>query len=370
MNILLLEPFYSGSHRSWASAFQEYSAHNVEICSLPGRYWKWRMHGGAVSLADRFNEMEALPDLILATDMLDLGTFLALSRSKSSQIPCAIYFHENQITYPWSPADKDVQLQRNNQYGFINYTSALAADQVFFNSHYHLTSFLENLPSFLKQFPDHQNLNSIDAIAKKSKVLHLGVKLFQFDQYQLESINESPILLWNHRWEYDKNPDDFFETLFQFQAENIDFQLVVLGENYRKRPPIFDKARIILAERILHFGYTDQFADYAKWLWRADILPVSSQQDFFGGSVVEALYCNCVPILPNRLAYPEHLPKNKQKDYFYDTKETFYQCLKHVLLLNNEERKALYCREDIMHYDWNHQIKKYDQIFADMVPNC
>mgnify|MGYP000456988033 CR=1 FL=1 len=37
---------------------------------------------------------------------------------------------ENQITYPWSPQDEDVKYQRNNQYGFINYTSALAADQV------------------------------------------------------------------------------------------------------------------------------------------------------------------------------------------------------------------------------------------------
>jgi len=367
MDILLIEPFFTGSHQAWAIAYQKFSSHRVEICSLPGRYWKWRMYGGAVSLANQLMQMPQMPDLLLCTDMLDLTTFLALSRNKSKAIPCALYFHENQITYPWSPTDQDVKLQRNNQYGFINYTSALAADQVFFNSAYHRTSFLEALPDFLRQFPDHRVLSNIELIAEKSQVLHLGLDLSKLDQYRIDEPNERPILLWNHRWEYDKNPIDFFEILFRLQSEAIDFQVVVLGETYRKSPSIFEKARTILADRILHFGYVEQFADYAKWLWKADILPVSSQQDFFGGSVIEAIYCNCIPILPNRLAYPEHLPKNRQKDYFYDTKEAFYQQVKICILQTNEQRSILRCGKEVAHYDWSNSIKRYDQIFAEMV---
>lgn len=107
--------FFSGFHKQWALGFQTYSNHEVIILSLPGRHWKWRMLGGAVSLAKKFNELTFKTDVILVTSMLDLTTFLALTREKSIGIPVSIYFHENQITYKWSPQDRDVKNYRNNQ---------------------------------------------------------------------------------------------------------------------------------------------------------------------------------------------------------------------------------------------------------------
>ena len=74
---------------------------------MKGQFWKWRMHGGAITLAESFNNSDWNPDLILCTDMLDLTTFLSLTRKKTKHIPVAIYFHENQISYPWSPKDRD-----------------------------------------------------------------------------------------------------------------------------------------------------------------------------------------------------------------------------------------------------------------------
>ncbi|MGI9541618.1 MAG: tRNA-queuosine alpha-mannosyltransferase domain-containing protein, partial [Cyclobacteriaceae bacterium] len=132
MKIVLLEAFFSGSHRQWAEGLQRFSKHEIEILSLPGRHWKWRMHGGAITLAKRFQQLQTKPDLIIATDMLDLGQFLSLTRKETAQIPVAIYFHENQLSYPWSPTDEDVELKRDRHYGWLNYTSALAADTLFF----------------------------------------------------------------------------------------------------------------------------------------------------------------------------------------------------------------------------------------------
>ena len=73
----------------------------------------------------------------------------------------------------------------------------------------------------------------------------------------------------------------------------------------------------MIGEQIKHFGYAENFADYANWLWQADILPVTSHHDFFGASVIQAIYCNCLPLLPDRLAYPEHLPVSKKAPYLY-----------------------------------------------------
>ena len=121
MKVLLIEPYYTGSHKKWAEGFKKYSSHHVKILSMKGQFWKWRMHGGAVTLAKMFNNMDWKPDLILSTDMLDLTTFLALTRVKSNGIPTAIYFHENQISYPWSPRDRDI----------LNYNAENARDAAY-----------------------------------------------------------------------------------------------------------------------------------------------------------------------------------------------------------------------------------------------
>ena len=364
MKILLLEPFFTGSHQQWAEGFQKYSRHDVEILSLPGRHWKWRMHGGAVALADIFQKKYQNKnfDLLLATDMLDLNTFLSLTRKVTSAIPSAIYFHENQLTYPWSPDDQDVKKGRDNHYAFINYTSALAADAILFNSKYHRESFLNELPNFLNQFPDFRNVENVALIEKKSSVLHLGMELNRFDIFSETKKEDAATLLWNHRWEYDKNPDLFFETMFRLKEEKVPFRLIVLGESYQKSPVIFQKAKTILKDEILHFGFAKNWETYAELLWKADILPVSSKQDFFGGSVVEAMYCKCFPILPNRLAYPEHIPIEYHLENLFSTPEDFFQKIKNAIFDLQKIRSSSPFQNFVARYDWKKIIAHYDNV--------
>ena len=82
MNILVIEPYYTGSHKQWIDGYKKYSNHKIKILSLKGQFWKWRMHGGAITLAKLFNNSNWKADLIIASDMLDLTTFLALTRKK------------------------------------------------------------------------------------------------------------------------------------------------------------------------------------------------------------------------------------------------------------------------------------------------
>lgn len=364
MKIALLEPFLTGSHASWAREYAERSRHEVSIFGLDGRYWKWRMHGGAVTLAREFLATGYRPDLLLATDMLDLTTFLALTRHVTADIPTAIYFHENQLTYPWSPTDTDPQQQRDAHYGFINYTSALAADAVLFNSDYHRRSFLQELPQFLKSFPDHNEIETAQEIIGKSQTLHLGLVLKTFDEYRPElekDAHRSPLILWNHRWEYDKNPEEFFQVLYALQEQNVDFEVAVLGESYREIPKIFIEAKRRLADRIVHWGYVENFSEYAAWLWRADILPVTSIHDFFGVSVVQAIYCHCFPLLPERLAYPEHITADYCDSYFYEDFDDLVTRLKGACL-NIQTLRQKKLQAMVSHYDWEKMIAVYDDL--------
>jgi glycosyltransferase involved in cell wall biosynthesis len=367
MKILLLETFLTGSHKKWAEEFKRFSSHEVEILSLSGNHWKWRMHGGAITLAQAFLEGKRLKaDLILATDMIDLNLFLSLTRKWSHDIPVAVYFHENQLNYPWSPTDADVKLQRDNHYAFINYSTALAADHILFNSTYHQDAFLGELPRYLKAFPDNNNVASAKAICNKSSVLPLALDLKKLDENKPDKI-EKPnraVVLWNHRWEYDKDPDRFFHALFELADHGIDFRLVVLGESYDKRPVVFDHAKERLADKILHFGYAHSFEEYCKWLWTADVLPVTSVQDFFGASVIEAMYCNVVPFLPRRLAYPEHIPSEFHSTFFYEEEDYLVKLQRRIM--DVKYLRVMDTKQYARKYDWSTLVRVYDETMLEI----
>ncbi len=370
MKILIVEPYYTGSHALWAEEYARYSRHNVRIFSMNGKYWKWRMHGGAVTMAQRFLASDFRPHLLLATSMLDLTTFLALIRKIDWEMKTAYYLHENQMTYPWSPKDRDVVNKRDMHYGFINYVSALAADAVFFNSAYHQQSFFDELPRFLKSFPDQNLLSSIQGLSEKSQVLSLGMDLNKFNEYKPAGENKyrarKPLILWNHRWEYDKNPEAFFNALFQLSDKGLDFEVAVLGECFAQEPGIFLKAAEKLSDKIVQFGFVEQFSEYASFLWKADIMPVTSNQDFFGGSVVQGLYCNCCPLLPKRLAYPEHVPYDRHQSFFYDDFDNLVEKLE-ALILNIEKTGEVNIQPFVTQYDWQNMAPIYDAQFEDLI---
>ena len=110
MKVALIEAFFTGSHKRWAEVLQHFSLCQIDIFSLKGNYWKWRMHGGAISLAYQFLEIGEEYDLILATDMMDLALFKSLISEKYNDTPIALYFHENQFAYPKSGRESESSL--------------------------------------------------------------------------------------------------------------------------------------------------------------------------------------------------------------------------------------------------------------------
>ncbi len=362
-----MEPFFGGSHRQWAEGLRSHSRHCIDIMSLPGRHWKWRMHQSAPHFARNIQKLkkEVKYDIILCSDMVDVASLrglLSVSSHKSwhQKIPIITYFHENQITYPWSPSDPDKNLQRDRHYGWINLMTAISTDMLVFNSKYHKSSFIDALPDFLGRFPDKVEID-IDHMHQKSVVIPLGLSLSDIISAPKPQ-NAKPVILWNHRWEYDKNPDLFFDTLFRLHDEDIDFNLVVLGENHNKYPGIFDRAKKILAEKILHWGYTESKDSYHRWLLFGDILPVTSNQDFFGISAIEGIAAGCFPLLPRRLAFPEHLPDDDKAFYYYDTPQELYMRLKSLI----KNRPPCSIRTEVMKYDWTKVIGIYDDFFGGM----
>ncbi len=352
MKICYVEPYLGFSHKHWIEGYQRHSFNKIEVIGLPARHWKWRMHGGAITLAKKVMEESEVPDLFLISGMIDLPLFKSLLSTKFLQTPMYLYFHENQFAYPQSDYQDG---KRNEHFSFINMKSSLVADKVFFNSEYNRSTFLEGSLNLLKKMPDFANREWVKEIESKSKVLSLGMDYLK--KVEVEKRQNPPLLLWNHRWEYDKNPELFFETLFKLDREGVDFELAILGESFRTAPKIFEIAREKLKEKIKYWGFQKR-EDYERIVHEASILPVTSNQDFFGISVIEAVAAGVRPLLPNRLAYPEHF----SEEFFFDGDNDFYEALKD-LILNPEELSGETVKR-ISSYSWEFMAKEYDEEFS------
>src|SRR4030043_1503064 len=159
MNILALEPYYGGSHRAFLDGLSKASGHTWTLLTLAAHKWKWRMRHSAITFASQAAELADKHqswDVLFCSDMLNLAEFFALAPAGIAGLPKVIYFHENQLTYPVCAED-----ERDYQFAMTNLTSALAADAVWFNSQFHLDTFLDALARFLKSMPDPQHFAAL-----------------------------------------------------------------------------------------------------------------------------------------------------------------------------------------------------------------
>ena len=131
-------------------------------------------------------------------------------------------------------------------------------------------------------------------------------------------------------------------------------------ENFSQSPDIFNQAQKTFHNNIVQWGYTKLFDDYAEWLWKADILPVTSNQEFFGASVMEAIYCDTWPILPNRLTYPELIPSELHNDHLYSNETELFQ--KIIWAIENYEKiKSAQLCFIAKPFDWETMAPIYDE---------
>jgi len=317
MRILYVEPFEGGSHASFTRALTRCVPADWTRLTLPARHWKWRMRGSAVWAAlSQAEVVGAAYDLLWASSFVPLAELVGLVPSLA-KVPRVLYFHENQLSYPWREgkvADRDLH------YGVTQLVSALAATRCVFNSAYNRDSFLQSGRELLAKMPDAVPAEWIETIEARSSVL--GVPLALADDPPPALVPPTavqraagPTILWNHRWEHDKNPAAFFGALAELADKGVAFQVAVCGQRYRRAPDTFERARESLGERVTHWGHLPDRAHYLALLERCDIAVSTANHEFFGVAMLEATHCGAYPLVADRLAYPELFPS----EYRYGT---------------------------------------------------
>lgn len=83
--------------------------------------------------------------------------------------------------------------------------------------------------------------------------------------------------------------------------------------------------------------------------------------DFFGGSVVEAIYCGCYPLMPNGLAFPDHVPKEESWVLYDSYEELLAKTRQMILTVEANQQRSF--QDWVKGYDWKAIIEWYDQAF-------
>lgn len=340
----LVEPWLGGSHAAWAGGLVAHSRHRVTVIGLEGRAWRWRLRASAPWFAQRIRELIDAPQVIVVSGLVDAAVLRALV---GNLIPMVLYMHESQSDYPGNGWDVENAAR--------NWVSMLAVDEVWFNSDYHRIVALEGHRRLQRAMPAEQRVTA--SLEPKCRVVHPGADLSWARPWS--GHDGPPVIVWPHRWDDDKNPAVFEAALDRLVAADLDFALVLAGE---ERPAGEHCRRRIArrhAERVLAVG-PFQVEEYRRWLQRGDIVVSCTDHEFFGIAVVEALAAGCRPVLPEDFSYPEIVgPAGVHRLY---ARGSFGSALEAAVRTRADSSGI-----DVSRFDWRTRIEEYDSLLEHMV---
>jgi len=308
-NILLLSGYHAASHKYWCEQLvRELPEFNWTQVELPDRHFYWRIRSNALSLA--FQHTDVLNDrydLLVATSMVDLCNLRGL-QPQLSRVPSVLYFHENQFAYPERKPKATERKQNSNLINaqLTSVYSALVADKLVFNSRYNRDSFLRGAAALFAKMPDGTPADFLDHLPGLSEVIPVPISRY-YTNTDKDPFKHPVQIVWNHRWEYDKQPQVFFAAIERLISDGYEISLHVMGQSFRETPDCFAEFRHNYANNIVTWGH-QPFEEYMRILKTADIAVSAALHDFQGLGMLEAIAAGCIAVAPNRMAYPEYLP--------------------------------------------------------------
>lgn len=362
LDVVVCEPYFGGSHRAWAEGLARHSRHHVRLVTHPGRFWRWRMQGAALTLATELTAAieERPPDVLVVSGMVHAAALLGLARRALGQVPVALYLHENQLTYPVPEGRAD-----DLTYAMTNWLSMAAADVVAINSEHHRQQLFEALPRFLAAFPDLRHGRWLAEVEARSVVLPVGLDAARLAAARRRETAGPPVVVWNHRWDHDKDPDAMITAIDEVRAEGLELRVALTGG----RPPTEPGALAELRQRwgrILVAEGDLARPDYEEVLLGARVALSTARHDYFGVAVAEAAASGAHPVAPAGCNYPALLP-----GWAHDLCLYRHPVERRARLLAAlADRPALdrdRLRSDIAsRFDWSSVAPRYDDLFSEL----
>src|SRR4051812_34122086 len=163
LDILALEPFYGGERKQMLETLIRFSRHRWTLLKLPPRRIERRITAAASWFAEQLSrKWVGRLDVLFTSETLNLASFLRLV-PVLAKFPSVVYFHSNQLPDATSTARRNEDL--------ANLSTAVAATDVWFNSRFHLRSFLARAAAMVERHPELSSRNPMHGITKKVQFL-------------------------------------------------------------------------------------------------------------------------------------------------------------------------------------------------------
>ena len=362
MKALLLSAYDAVSHRQWREGLVRHLTDiDWTVLTLPPRFFAWRSRGNPLTWA--FSEKETLNkgyDLVLATSMTNLAGLKGIVPALAGT-PTVVYFHENQFAYPEQRERKEYQ-----NYKLTNLYTALSAQKILFNSRYNLETMVDGVGGLLSVMPDGVPPGIAEEVESRSLVLPVPL---EESCYQERTRPQGPLrIVWNHRWEHDKAPERFLGALVQIAQRGAEFEVHVVGQQFRDQPAVFEEMKEQLGGHILNWGFVKDESQYQEILSTSDVVVSTALHDFQGIAVLEATAAGCVPLVPDRLAYRELFPEEFRYGSLEDDMEGEVRILADRLEEMCADPAAVRATKppDLTHLSWNVLAEKYRKVLEEV----
>ncbi|XP_029194975.2 glycosyltransferase-like domain-containing protein 1 isoform X2 [Acropora millepora] len=336
--VLLVEPFYGGSHKQLVDLLAR-EIPGCLLCCLPAKKWHWRMRTSALYLSQKIPRGGSFK-VLFASSVLNLAELVAL-RTDLAPLKKLLYFHENQLIYPVRK-----QQDRDFQYGYNQILSCQISEALPMKDSY--TQGEKSVTNHEQEhFTEETTITKISPVEMDlcpSSVLELSRPLH---------------IVWAHRWEHDKGPDLFFHVLYQLADQALHFKVSVVGQTFTEVPGVFHEAYTRISDHILHWGYQQTRQEYIAVLKTADVAVSTAEHEFFGVSMLEAVQYECYPLCPNKLVYPEIFPS----EYLYSTPQQLLKKLRYFCR-NPQHVRARRLTVDWRRFCWDKLKRQYFEIFS------
>jgi hypothetical protein len=299
LDILALEPFYGGPRKAMLEALLRYSRHRWTLLKLPPRRIERRLAAAAHWFAEQLSRhWVGRVDVLLTSEAMNLGDLFRLMPQLADK-PSVVYFHDNQLP----PANARTEAPHQ----VVNLGTASVATEIWFNSLFHLKTFLKRATALVERNPEIASRNPLPEIAAKAQLMPPPVGLALGSQLLEESaVERDPRMLFVDTRDADvRTLNSALGGLYR-RGEKYTLTTVGPVDGLDDSLP-----RSTISER-------DEEAQVRAMLRSAVMFsarPGASSDHY----AVRALQLGCWPIFPNSGVYPELLPKSLHSQCLYDS---------------------------------------------------
>jgi hypothetical protein len=298
LDILALEPFYGGIRRAMLETVIRCSRHRWTLLKLPPRRMERRLTAAALWFAEQLSRhWVGRVDVLFTSEAMNLSD-LFRRMPMLGRKPSVVYFHANQLPHPSATAD--------GPWDLVNLGTAASANELWFNSRFHLNDFLIRAKALIARHPELAGRNPVPDIANKSRLIPPPVET----RWGEASSASAPIercertIFLNTR---DADLPTLNQALGDLKRMQEEYSLVTVG-------PV-DSLSPDLPRRTV--GEMDDLAQL-KALQEAGTYLSASPGIPCDHHLVRALAGGCFPVLPEDGVYPELIPPHLHRACLYD----------------------------------------------------